>query len=312
MLAGPTGVGKTALSLRIAERLGAEIISADSRQVFRGLDIGTAKPSSDELSSVPHHFIDERNIGKPWSAGRFAEEANIRIGDILRRGALPLVVGGSTLYLEALVHGLAKLPDSDLAIRAELNKQISTREGAQMLFEELQRVDPEGAASLDPTKTQRLVRALEVYRATGEPWSSFFPKAEPPPYRYRVAVLTRPREELYARIEARVDTMLAAGLLEEVRQLMETRLTPDTNPLRAIGYQEPFAHLSGKIDYDEMVRLLKRNTRRFAKRQLTWFRRRSEYDWVDLSEFGSPDEAADAILGRLSGNARKGRVISRQ
>ena len=296
VLAGPTAVGKTALSLAIAGRIGAEIVSADSRQVFRGLDIGTAKPSADELKSIPHHFIDERDLGNPWSAGRFAEEANGRIADILRRGAIPLIVGGSTLYLEALVHGLADIPDSDPAIRAELNEQVSTLEGAQNLLEELERIDPEGAETLDPTKTQRLVRALEVYRATGEPWSSFFAQAEPPPYRYRVVVLTRLREELYARIEARVDAMLDAGLLEENRGLMDAGFKLDTNPLRTIGYQEPFAHLSGEIDYDEMVRLLKRNTRRYAKRQLTWFRRRPEYEWVDLSAYDSTDDAAEAIL----------------
>ncbi|MCH7977086.1 MAG: tRNA (adenosine(37)-N6)-dimethylallyltransferase MiaA, partial [Bacteroidetes bacterium] len=219
VLAGPTGVGKTVLSLTMAKRIGAEIISADSRQVFRGMDIGTAKPSVDELKAIPHHFINERDLGNPWSAGRFAEDANIRIGSMLRRGAVPLVVGGSTLYLEALVHGLAKIPDSDPAIRAQLNEQVSMPEGAQKLFEELQRVDPEGAETLDSTKTQRLVRALEVYRATGEPWSSFFARAEPPPYRYRIVVLTRPRAGLYARIEARVDAMLDAGLLEEKRRL---------------------------------------------------------------------------------------------
>jgi len=295
VLAGPTAVGKTALSLAIAGRIGAEIVSADSRQVFRGLDIGTAKPSADELKSIPHHFIDERDLGNPWSAGRFAEEANGRIADILRRGAIPLIVGGSTLYLEALVHGLADIPDSDPAIRAELNEQVSTLEGAQNLLEELERIDPEGAETLDPTKTQRLVRALEVYRTTGEPWSSFFARAEPPPYRYRVVVLTRPRAGLYARIEARVDAMLDAGLLEENRRLFESGFQLDTNPLRTIGYQEPLAHLSGEIDYDEMVRLLKRNTRRYAKRQLTWFRRRPEYEWVDLSVYDSADDAAEAI-----------------
>ena len=303
MLAGPTAVGKTALSLAIAGRIGAEIVSADSRQVFRGLDIGTAKPSADELKSIPHHFIDERDLGNPWSAGRFAEEANGRIADILRRGAIPLIVGGSTLYLEALVHGLADIPDSDPAIRAELNEQVSTLEGAQNLFEELERIDPEGAETLDPTKTQRLVRALEVYRTTGEPWSSFFAQAEPPPYRYRVVVLTRPREELYARIEARVGAMLDAGLIDENRRLFEAELQLDTNPLRTIGYQEPFAHLSGEIDYDEMVRLLKRNTRRYAKRQLTWFRRRPEYEWVDLSAYDSTDDVADVISAGASGDA---------
>lgn len=296
MLAGPTGVGKTELSLGVARRLGAEIISADSRQVFRGLDIGVARPSEADLEAIPHHFIGELDLGQTWSAGKFAEAANRRIAEILGRGTVPLIVGGSTLYLEALVHGLADVPDGDPAVRDELNKQVATIDGARKLFEELQRVDPEGAAGLDATKKQRLVRALEVYRTTGEPWSSFFERAEPPPYRYRVVVLTRPRPELYARIEARVDAMLAAGLLAENRRLMEAGFKLASNPLRTIGYQEPMAHLSGKLDYDVMVRLLKRNTRRYAKRQLTWLRRRPEYDWANLSEFDSVDDAAGAIL----------------
>ncbi len=296
MIAGPTGVGKTALSLCIAGRLGAEIISADSRQVYRGLEIGVSKPPAEALKSIRHHFISERELDCPWSAGKFSEEANGRIAELLNRGAVPLVVGGSTLYLDALVHGLADLPESDLAIRAGLNDEASTNEGAQALFAELQRADPKGAATLDWTKKQRLVRALEVYRTTGKPWSSFFAKLEPPPYQYRVVVLTRPRKELYARIEARVDAMLHSGLLDENRRLLERGFRLNRNPLRTIGYQEPFDHLSGEIDYNEMVRLLKRNSRRYAKRQLTWFGHRAEYEWVDLSAFDSTEGAANAIL----------------
>ncbi len=296
VLAGPTGVGKTALGLAIGQRIGVEIISADSRQIFRGLDIGTAKPSVEEQESLPHHFIDELELTDSWSAGKFAVEANRRIAEILTRGTQPLVVGGSTLYLEALLHGLAQIPDGDCQIRAELNERASTTEGAAALYDELQRVDYIGAALLDATKTQRLVRALEVYYTSGEPWSSFFENVKPPPYQYRVVVLTRPREELHARIESRVDDMLQSGLLEEARKLIDAGNQLDSNPLRTIGYQEPFAHLSGEIDFDEMVRLLKRNTRRYAKRQLTWFRRRPEYEWLDLSEFDSVPDVVEAIL----------------
>lgn len=286
VLAGPTGVGKTALSLRVAEQLGAEIVSADSRQVFRGLDIGTAKPGATEQAQIVHHFVDELPLGAAWSAGRFAAAANARIAAILDRGLVPLVVGGSTLYLEALVHGLAEMPAGDPLVRTALNREVDEPDGAEALYAELRRVDPEGAATLDPTKTQRLVRALEVYRTTGRRWSSFFSAAPPPPYRYRVVVLNRPREVLYRRIEERVDAMLEAGLIEENRRLLEAGFRLDINPLRTIGYQEPIAYLNGEISHEEMVARLKRHTRRYAKRQLTWFRRRKEYEWVDVDAGG--------------------------
>jgi tRNA dimethylallyltransferase len=280
VLTGPTAVGKTGLSLSLAEQLGAEIVSADSRQVYRGLDVGTAKPSPEELRRVRHHFVDELDLGEPWSAGRFAAAANARIGEILERGRVPLVVGGSTLYLEALVHGLAEVPPGDPDVRRALTARAAEDPGA--LYEELARIDPEGAATLDPTKTQRLVRALEVYRTTGRPWSSYFEARSPPPYRYRVVVLTRDREELYRRIEQRVDEMIGRGLVEENRRLLAAGHRLDTNPLRTIGYQEPIAFLEGRISFEAMVNRLKQNTRRYAKRQLTWFRRCSEYTWVGL------------------------------
>lgn len=284
VLTGPTAVGKTALSLEVAQRLGAEIISADSRQIYRRLSIGTAKPSLDEQRRIPHHFVDELPLGAPWSAGRFADAANARIRGILKRGRFPLVVGGSTLYLEALVHGLADVPVGDPEVRTRLMQEAVAPGGGERLFEELMQVDPAGAATLDPSKTQRLVRALEVVRSTGRPWSAFFSDRVPPPYRYRVIVLTRPRADLYRRIEARVDRMLEEGLLEENRQLLSDGYRLDTNPLRTIGYHEPFEHLVGVLSYADMVERLKRNSRRYAKRQLTWFRRRVEYEWLDVSD----------------------------
>lgn len=282
VLTGPTGVGKSSLSLSLAERLGAEIISVDSRAVYRGLDIGTAKPTEADRARVSHHFIDERDPDQPWSAGLFAEAANQRIGDILERGRVPLLVGGSTLYLEALLHGLAATPPADPATRAALMQRVQQPGGATALFETLQAVDPGAARTLDASKTQRLVRALEVYQISGRPWSSYFDDTPAPPYQYHVLVLTRPREALYARLEARVDAMLAAGLVEENRTLLNAGVELDVPPLSTIGYREPIAYLKGYITYDEMVRRLKRNTRRYAKRQLTWFRRHPEYEWIDL------------------------------
>ena len=284
VLAGPTGVGKTALSLVLAHRIGAEIISADSRQIYRGLDIGTAKPTAAERLQIPHHFIDERNADEPWSAGAFAHEVYARIEQIVARGRVPLVVGGSTLYLESLVHGLADLPPADLQLRAALNQRAETPAGADTLYQELARIDPRGAATLDPTKTQRLVRALVGYYSTGMPWWSYFDESPSLPYSFRVIVLNRPRAVLYARINARVEAMLEAGLVEEDQRLFAEGIPVDRPPLSTIGYKEPMAYLRGEISYERMVELLKRNTRRYAKRQLTWFRRRSDHEWIDIEE----------------------------
>lgn len=285
-ITGPTAVGKTALSLSLAETLNAEIISADSRQIYQELTIGTAKPSVDEQRLVPHHFVDERSIfGEPYSAGEFADEANQRIRQILRRGKRPLIVGGSTLYIHALQYGLADVPDVDNTVREKVEQRLD-QEGADTLYAELKRIDPKQAAKMDPTKTQRLVRALEVYHGTGKTLSHYHENQPEPPHSYHTVVLNRDRVRLYERIETRVDQMLENGLLDEVRGLMEQGIDPARPPLRTIGYREPIRYLQGEIDYDEMVRLVKRNSRRYAKRQLTWFRRYEEYVWVDVGSMG--------------------------
>lgn len=283
ILTGPTGVGKTALSLSLAQHLNAEIISADSRQVYRNLDIGTAKPDAEALATVPHHFIDERELGQSFSAGQFAEEAAHRIEDILARGRTPLIVGGSTLYLHALQHGLADIPPIDESVRHHLQARL-TREGAAALYGELERVDPASAATMDPTKSQRIVRALEVYEGTGTPLSHYHANQSPPRFTFRTFVLHRDRAELYARIESRVDAMLEQGLLEEVESLHSRGYDRDLNPLRTIGYEELFAFLNDEIRFEEAVRLIKRNSRRYAKRQLTWFRRDADATWMQEGE----------------------------
>ncbi len=279
MLTGPTAVGKTSLSLELAERLDAEIISADSRQIYRELTIGTSKPEPDQLARIPHHFIDELDLGTPFSAGEFARQAHARIRSILERGRVPLVVGGSTLYLHALQFGLADIPPVAPEVRQHLENRLAD-EGADALFAELHRFDPASAATLDPTKTHRLLRALEVYHGTGRPLSSYYENQQPPPFTFKVVVLYREREALYGRINQRVDQMLERGLLDEVRGLLERDVDPAEKALQTIGYQEPIAYLRGAIDYDEMVRLIKRNSRRYAKRQLTWFRRYPDYQWI--------------------------------
>lgn len=288
ILAGPTAVGKTGISLRLAERQAAEIISADSRQVYRNLDIGTAKPSPEERRRVPHHFVDELDLETPFSAGQFAEAAYERIRAIQSRSRTPLVVGGSTLYLYALQFGLADIPMVDRAVRRELEHRLE-REGAQALYRELRDVDPAAADTMDATKTQRLIRALEVFHGTGRPLSYYQEHTPTPPFSFRTLVLHRERAELYDRINQRVDQMLEAGLLDEVAALLEEGYSPDLNPLRTIGYQEPIRYLKGELSRTEMIRLIKRNTRRYAKRQLTWFRRFDELQWVSAEGFSVDD-----------------------
>ncbi len=278
-ITGPTAVGKTEMSLEVAERLDAEIVSVDSRQVYEELTIGTAKPSPETLDRVPHHFIGERSVQAPFSAGAYAEAANERIRAILDRGNRPLVVGGATLYLHALQYGLADIPDVDDEVRADLEERLD-QDGKEALYEELQEVDPKQAAEMDPTKTQRVIRALEVYHGTGKTLSHYYEHQPEPPFDYVTVVLNRDREHLYDRINRRVDQMLEDGLLDEVRAVMGMDgVQLDEPPLSTIGYREPIQYLRGEIDYDEMVRLVKRNTRRYAKRQLTWFRRYDEYQW---------------------------------
>ena len=294
-IAGPTAVGKTALSLEVAEALNAEIVSADSRQVYEELTIGTAKPSKEAQERVPHHFIGERTLHEPFSAGTYAEEANERIRAIRERGRYPLVVGGATLYLHALQYGLADVPDVDDEVREWLENRLD-EEGPEALYEELQDVDPTQAEKSDPTKTQRVIRALEVYHGTGKPLTYYHENQPEPPFSFTTIVLNRDRDELYDRINRRVDRMLEDGLLDEVRAVMEIDgVQLDEPPLSTIGYREPIQHLRGEMDYDEMVRLVKRNTRRYAKRQLTWFRRYDEYTWMDATTT-SPDD----ILAHLA------------
>ena len=255
--------------MAVADSVGGEIVSVDSRQVYRGLDLGTAKPSREDLDRVPHHLIDEADLDTPLTAGTFAALANARIDEITARGSTPILVGGSTLYLHAIAHGIADLPP---AIR--LNPlELATPESRKALYDELAAADPRAAATLDPTKTQRLARLVGVLRETGVPPSEHWDRMPPPRHAIRPVVLTRPRPELYARIEHRVDNMISGGLVEENRALLARGIRMDRPPLNTIGYQEVVPYLEGEIDQAEMVRLIKRNTRRYAKRQLTWFRR---------------------------------------
>ena len=280
-IAGPTAVGKTALCVQLAQQFHTEIVSADSRQFFRELSIGTAKPTSAEMQDVPHHFINSHRISEDYSAGRFATDCHAVLAGLFQKHSLIILTGGSGLYVQAVTDGLDELPSVPPAVRTQLHAELATH-GLPHLVAELAEADPVAYARIDQQNPQRVVRALEITRATGRPFSSFHtqsPPAENPLFRNVKVALTREREELYQRINLRVEHMLAAGLLDEVRSLLPYR---HHHALQTVGYQEIFGYLNGEYDWAEAVRLLQRNTRRYAKRQLTWLRRDAAYQWLEL------------------------------
>jgi tRNA dimethylallyltransferase len=297
-IVGPTAAGKTALSLALAERLGAEIVSADSALVYRGMDIGSAKPDAAERARVRHWLIDVREPDEPYSAAEFAADAEAAIADIESRGRRALVVGGTMLYVRALVHGLSPLPTSDPAVRADLAAQLAVR-GLTALHAELAQVDPEAAARIHPNDAQRTLRALEVWRLTGTPISVLQGAWQAPPRRpARLLAVSPPdRAVLHQRIERRVDRMIEAGLLDEVRALMERHgLHRELPALRAVGYRQAWAHLAGEYDVDTFRAKTIHATRQLAKRQLTWLRGEANVEWFD------PDDpwVLEQLLARVA------------
>jgi tRNA dimethylallyltransferase len=290
VLVGPTASGKTAVALELARRHPIEIVSVDSMQVYRGMDIGTAKPSPEQRAAVPHHLIDVLEPEEGCNAGLFRRMANEAIGRIQARGRRPLLVGGTPLYLKALVWGLIDAPGSDPGLRARLTEEAE-RGGAEVLHLRLSHLDPVAAARIHPNDVHRLVRALEVRELTGRPISAGQDQFDGPVrLRHRMAGLRWPRPALYARIERRVDRMVADGLLEEVATL-RGRLGRQAR--QAVGYKELMAHLEGRIALPEAVRLIKRNTRRLAKHQLTWWRHFPQTHWVDAHVCSELSELAD-------------------
>ncbi|HEV3114831.1 MAG TPA: tRNA (adenosine(37)-N6)-dimethylallyltransferase MiaA [Candidatus Binataceae bacterium] len=281
-IVGPTGIGKTALALEVAQRLGAEIVNADSRQLYRGMDIGTAKPSAAELARVRHHLVDVRWPGEPLDVAQFRALAGAAIADAAGRGRPVLVTGGSGLYLRVLRYGIFTGPGASPPIRQEL-LAAARRHGVEHLYDELRRIDPAAARRLEPRDLYRIVRAIEVFRVTGVTMSRHqaahgFARPE---YLSLTIGLRMERERLYGAIDRRFDAMMAAGLVDEVKALLERGYTPHAPPLSTIGYKHIASYLRGEGTLEAAVALAKRDTRRLAKRQMTWFRRDPEIVWID-------------------------------
>jgi len=283
-------VGKTAVALELAESLGADIVNADSMQLYRELDIGTAKPTLAERTRVRHHLVDVADPDEPYDAARYAREGRGVITALHQRGIPPLVVGGTGLYIKALLAGLFEQEDAVLEVRPRLARELADQ-GLPALFARLQALDPATARRLAPGDTYRILRALEVVEATGRPLSDLHAAHDfqDRPYKTLKLGLTLPREELYRRIETRVDLMLAQGWLEEVRRLTH-RYPPEIKPLQALGYRHLVAVLAGDLSLAEAVEETKKETRRYAKRQLTWFRADPEISWF------APGQLEDMVL----------------
>lgn len=283
VITGPTASGKSDTALCLAEKLGGEIVSADSMQVYRGMDIGTAKVSLADRQKVPHHLIDILDPGTPFSVAAYQELAGKAIAAILDKGATPIVCGGTGQYLSALVEGLRfAMAPADPAIRARLQAR-EKEEGAEKLWQELEKIDPQAAARISHHDARRLVRALEIHEQTGRSmsWHDARSRMVEPAYTYRAYCLNHKRSELYRRIDQRVLQMVDLGLAGEAQQLFQKQLPPDCTCLQAIGYKEWFAFFQGETTQAETIESIQRASRRYAKRQLTWFRKMDGLIWLE-------------------------------
>jgi tRNA dimethylallyltransferase len=296
VIVGPTASGKTALSILIAEKLGGEIISADSRQIYRYLDIGTAKPTSEELQRVGHQFVNILNPDEYYNAGEYGTQARAKIEELLKKNKQPMLVGGSGLYVRAVIDGFFEGPGKNSELREQLETEVRAL-GPEKLFERLKKIDPISAAKMDATKVRRIIRALEVYNATGKPISDLHSIQEAKiPFEAVQFGLQWERKELYHRIERRVDEMIENGLIEEVRGLLVKGYSRNANALNTVGYKEAFDFIDGTITKEEMIRLIKQNTRHFAKRQLTWFRADKRIKWIPVNDETNWSSITERIL----------------
>lgn len=308
ILTGPTAVGKTALSIELARAVGGEIISADSMQVYRHMDIGSAKVTKEEMRGVPHHLIDVMEPDEEFNVTRFQSMAKEAMQGIYARGHVPILAGGTGFYIQALLYDIDfKENDDSSAIREELER-LGEEKGSFYLHELLRECDPESAAAIHANNRKRVIRAIEYFRMTGQKISEHNQeeREKTSPYDFYYYVLTCERSRLYERIEARVDAMLEAGLVEEVRRLKEMGCRRGMVSMQGLGYKEILDYLDGNCSLEEAISILKRDTRHFAKRQLTWFKREREVRWIKLEDF---DNDRGRVLDYILEDYKRGRLL---
>ena len=296
-IVGPTATGKTALSVRLAQKYNAEIVSCDSMQLYRGMDVGTAKPTAEEMGGVPHHMLDCLDPREPYSVSRYVEDADACVQDILRRGRRVIIVGGTGLYVDSLIAGRQFAPFPETGRREELTR-IAETQGIEVLMERLRQVDPAAAAHIHPSNRKRVIRALEIYLETGKTMTEhdLETKQQPPKYTpIWIGLDYVNRETLYRRIDLRVEKMLKNGLVDEVRRLLDSGVPANATAMQAIGYKELTAYLRGEGTLPDAVAAIQQASRRYAKRQRTWFRRNESIHWLDLPD--TPFDAFPAACG---------------
>lgn len=303
ILAGPTAVGKTDISLVLARNLYGEIISADSAQVYKYMDVGTAKLKKDEMKGIKHYMIDEVAPDVNFSAASFKERAETYIRDINERGKLPIITGGTGLYINSLLNNLNFTDSiSDEEFRQKM-KDTAECKGSEYVHSMLKSVDPVSYRKLHPNDLRRIIRALEVYKSTGRPISYYQEESQkiPPRYDFAYIALTMDRNKLYERINHRVDKMMSDGLIEEVEELLSKGYNRNLNSMQALGYKEIAAYLKGETTREEAIEILKRDTRHYAKRQLTWFRHDKRVKWIDFDCFYRRDALLENIIRYVAG-----------
>ena len=300
ILTGPTAVGKTELSIELAKKINGEMISADSMQVYRYMDIGTAKIKPEEMQGVKHYLIDVLDPTQDFNVVTFQHLAKQAMEEIYAKGRIPIVVGGTGFYIQALLYDTAFEETEEPEYRRELSAYYE-QYGAHLLHERLKEIDPVSYDTIHENNVKRVIRALEFYHDTGYPISKHNSeqKQKESPYNFEYFVLNDDRAVLYDRIEKRIDLMMEAGLAEEVKKLLDYGCTPDMVSMQGLGYKELIPYLNGECSIEDTVYILKRDTRHFAKRQLTWFRREKEVTWVDKSSFSSTDDVLQFMLQRL-------------
>ena len=299
IIAGPTGAGKSETAIMVAEKIGGEIVSADSMQIYKGMDIGTSKVTEKEKRSVPHHMISIIEPAEPYSAAKFKRAAEKIMDSIKNRGKVPVLTGGTGFYIHAIIRGLFEAPEPGGKVREKL-RNLEKEKGVKYLFSMLKKKDPDEARVIDSSNPRRVIRALETIEAAGEKVSTLKKTAPGRAYkdRYCFFVLKAEREKLRERIDKRVDDMMAGGLIDEVKALRKKGVDESAPSMQAIGYKEALACIKGRISKTEAVQRIKINTRKYAKRQVTWFKKYKEAEWIDVTSL-APAGAADIIVKRV-------------